>query len=121
MSQECGQNILSNRPCYKYIVKGCLTFSGFSKLFQKTKSPNLCEKSNQNLNDLNENKTSSFAAYKATPELNDQYWCPNTYGNKAEINYYSDESLIPFLDLVKLNFIIISGKIYFLNFRMTKS
>lgn len=106
MNQECTQNILGNKPCYKYIIKGCLTFIGFSKLFKKTKSPNLCEKSGDTLNLLNPERSSSFIVYKATPELNDHYWCPSTYGHKAEINYNLNENNIPFLDSVNLIFYI---------------
>ncbi|RNA20857.1 transmembrane protein -like [Brachionus plicatilis] len=103
-SHECNQNFFANKPCFKYTFTGCLTFSGFSKNFKKTKFPDLCEKNDVNLNEINPDKTSSFIVYKATPELNEQYWCPSTNGNKAEISYNSDESLIPFINSVLFNF-----------------
>lgn len=98
--EECTKNLLLGKECFKYTVKGCLTFTGFSKLFKKTKSPNLCDKSFTKLEvpKLDETSTSSFSAYKGTPELSDQYWCPSTYGTKAKINYKVDTSLIPFLN-----------------------
>ncbi|CAF0708139.1 unnamed protein product [Brachionus calyciflorus] len=107
---ECTKNILLGKQCYKYTINGCLTFSGFSKLFKKTKSPNLCQKSFRDSEILDE-KSSSFVAYKETPEFSDQYWCPSNFGAKAKINYKVDPKLIPFLNKVDKELITSNLKI----------
>lgn len=83
----------------------------------------MCEKSTEILNPLSPEHESMLIVYKATPELNDQYWCPSTYGHKADISYNLNENLIPILDSVKFIILYLFNIFIFtmlINFRTIK-
>lgn len=60
----------------------------------------MCPKKNFNNKQFDESSTSTFLAYKETPDLPNQYWCPSDYGGKAKIDYKRDHKLIPLLTIV---------------------
>jgi len=61
----------------------------------KCRSPKTCskKKTNANLNKL----TTQLSAYKETPDLTTQYWCPSSFGAKTKIKTTNNPSLNAFL------------------------
>jgi hypothetical protein len=117
------------KECQQYVVNGCLTLTGFSKIFPKTKfepflfwslflllfsfkmfnfycykrAPNTCS----NVKALKKSQSkqavlyqSRFTTFKETPELPSHYKCPATTGAIAQITYKRDPALIALLTIV---------------------